>query len=374
VGLGRVVLDHLLDYGLAVETVETGKPSGLPLVIGGGEVLAPLDNPYHRLFRRKGRHVLCSVGVFAGAEDLGYLNEYEFVSVRTGRDRELVREAGGPDAPVFACPGNLVRPEPSHIDASGRIGVAFSHLKDYAWLEALDGPVLAFPWRRDMAGLAHRDDIETATRIARTTGGDLLRPGLTPGQLLEVIGQLDMFIGQTLHGAIWAYQAGVPFLVHGYAPKVRYWAGERDLMDRVFDDPGEVPSLVACLEKPDPRGAARDRQSAEEGLKEVCEAAARIAATEADVEEHGEGSMEAPRPLASYGQYFMERELEEATAEMDRLAGYVRRLEREIAMKDAENQKAGDYARKLEEEIRGMRSQLDSLTRVSRRRRTWPRA
>ena len=109
----------------------------------------------------------------------------------------------------------------------------------------------------------------TAKRLAASTGGTLVKPGLTPGQLLDVIAQLDLFVCQSLHAAMWSRQVGTSFLVHGYAQKIALWARERGLEWRTWMRPEELPKLMKrALRQPIDRGAGdKDRRKAAEGLE-----------------------------------------------------------------------------------------------------------
>lgn len=348
-GISQVELEFFRACGLDIEPVNPDFAGTGPFIVGGGEILQPVVNPFHRGFRRRGRHVLVSSGIGEDADALDYLNDYLFVAVRTRHDAELLRRAGGPEADLFPCPANLLEPEPSGVDASGRIGLQCSvDSQCDLFSSAATGPVMAFPWRRDLQGLLVHDDITCAERIALACDGEVVPAGLTPGQLMDVISQLDVFVCQTLHGAMWAYQRGVRFLVQGYASKVVNWAGERGLADRVFEEPEQIPGLLARMEPPVYPTARTDREEAARGLELACAAARRM------VERVGEDPSEAlepacaERPLERYGLFFLKEEYDRQKLEIDRARDYVRGLEAEIGAKNSEIEEASRHIEKLE--------------------------
>lgn len=249
VAIGQIELEYMRAFSIDVNPVDPDYSGGDTLVIGGGELLPPVDNPFYRRFRRKGHHLLYAVGLGDDVYALTYLREYRYVSARTKQDALLLERAGGPQADVVPYPANLLEPADSGLDARGMIGLQTSSTQYCdAYIQHFKGQhVLAFPWRRDCGGLMDHDDLDDARRVALGTGGELLPTGLTPAQLMHVISQLDFFVCQTLHGAIWALQSGVNFIVQSYVPKIYYWAKERGLTNRVFQKPAEIPSVLAHL-------------------------------------------------------------------------------------------------------------------------------
>ncbi len=267
--IGQIELEHLRARGLSVDPQGPDYSGDDTLIIGGGHLLQRAQSEFHSRFKRKGRHILYAMGVSEGIERLEYLNDYKFVSVRTRHDSELLQSGGGPRPEIIPCPANLLEADGSLIDAAGMIGVQSSSREDcecyHEYMKGLKGRILAFPWRRNLNGLLPFDDLVCAERIALLSHGEVLPTGLTPGQLIDVIRQLDFFICHTLHGAIWAYQSGVDFLVQGYAPKVYYWAEERGLLGRVFHHPIEIPEKITGLKAVYPT-AIQDRENARAGL------------------------------------------------------------------------------------------------------------
>lgn len=353
--IGEVELEFFRKHGLEIEPVGPDFAGRGPFIIGGGEILQPIVNPFHRGFRRRGGHVLCASGIGEGAESLEYLREYRYLSVRTKHDLDLLKAAGGPEADLFPCPANLLEPEPSGLDASGRIGLQCSVASQCdLFSNAANGPVLAFPWRRDLQGLLVHDDTNCAERIALACDGEVVPGGLTARQLMDVISQLDVFICQTLHGAMWAYQSGVQFLVQGYAPKVVNWARERGLIDRVFESPEQIGEMLARIGRPVYPTASVDREEAARGLELVCEAASEMEAHWQPGESEGPEaaeSLEPPgdsRPLEKYGLFFLKEEYDRQKLEIEKAREYVRGLEAEIDAKNSEIEKASRHIGKLE--------------------------
>lgn len=273
VAIGQVERDFFEWKGAEVTVAGPDYSGDGPLVIGGGHLLQAWDRPFYRGFRRHGPHRLHAMGVTEGLQGLEYLNEYRVVSVRTGGDRELLLRAAGVEAGVYPCPANLVRREDSGIKLpAGTIGLQTFYPKMVRPVGGLlakrSRPLAVFSWRRSIRE-GTLDDLVTAKRLASSTGGTLIKPGLTPGQLLDVIAQLDLFVCQSLHAAMWARQVGTSFLVHRYAQKISLWARERGLEWRTWMRPEELPRKVrTALRRPIERGAGdEDRRKATEGLE-----------------------------------------------------------------------------------------------------------
>jgi polysaccharide pyruvyl transferase WcaK-like protein len=132
------------------------------------------------------------------------------------------------------------------------------------------GHILTFPWRRSIRDETV-DDLIGARELAEQLDGEVVPTGLSPGQYRDVIQQLDFFVCQSLHAAMWAFHSNVPFLVHNYHSKIAFWADERNLWDHVFSKTDQIPDMFVQKFTFDGDTAKRDIEQAHKGLERVCQ-------------------------------------------------------------------------------------------------------
>lgn len=273
VAIGQVMADFMTSQGIEFEQGGPDAPDADVYVIGGGHLLQQGSQEYYKGFRRHGEHHLYSVGVSGGVGAVRYLNRYRSVSVRTKNDKKILSKAGsGFRIDVYPCPANLLPVEDSGFTVEpGTIGVqVFYPGYPEAYIEQLKGKkVLAFPWRRSIRGETI-DDVIGARKIADELKGKLAPTDLSPGQYRHIIEQLDFFVCQSLHAAMWAYQSNVNFIVHGYSPKIRFWADERGLSGRIFRRPNQIPEMLEEFKDKPKFDSESDREQATAGLVRLC--------------------------------------------------------------------------------------------------------
>jgi len=274
VAIGHVMADYMTSRGIEFEQGGPDAPDADLFVIGGGHLLQGLSAEYYRGYRREGTHILYAMGVSDDIGDCSYLRDYRLVVARTGRDRALLMKAGAGKVEVHPCPANILPVEDSGYTVEpGTIGVqVFYPGWPLDYIELLEGrKVLAFPWRRSIRGET-LDDLVGATTIAEGLGGKIAPTDLSPGQYRHIIGQLDFFICQSLHAAMWAYQSNVNFIVNRYADKILFWTKERGLTERTFRRPNQIPGMIEKFTGSDPHfNGKRDRDKATAGLERLCE-------------------------------------------------------------------------------------------------------
>lgn len=213
------------------------------LMVGGGELIRPTGDAFYDAFRPRGRHILNGVGVWPGSDDLLYLNDYSYVSVRTRADAEVLAGAGVRGVEVIPCLTTMLRSEGWLSDDvrstlppdDGRplIGI---HLVPHTMtlcpgvvdvVNSLEGRKLLIPFthynhdRSFMGALGVRDAV--------------LLDEMSPLELHAVIGELDLLVASSLHASIFAYSQGVPF-VSAQQPKVLDYFTDRGLEALVFGD------------------------------------------------------------------------------------------------------------------------------------------
>jgi len=220
------------------------------LIVGGGEVLHPAGHPFYDLFRVPGEHILNTVGTF-GEVEAGHLSSYRLVSVRSLGDREhLVGDHR--DIEVAPCLTVLFPDLAENSATTLPVGTTVVHLHAgaltpaeaptvVAWLKQLDGPVTLLPFTH------YNRDKELLGHFARATGLAAPQETANPDQAFGVIQRAKAVVVASLHAAIFAYSAGVPFLVFGYSPKVEYFLGERGLGQRLLRDASDLARRTHLL-------------------------------------------------------------------------------------------------------------------------------
>lgn len=159
------------------------------------------------------------------------LNRVTLITVRDEDSRGLLQQlAVRRPVQVVADPAFALDPAPATeirdlvgVPRSPRIGVALRPWGDGRFLQPLmDG--LRKACREigaEVVALAfHPDrDLAVCVRAARATGGRALA-GLSPREMMAVVGALDLVVGMRLHSLVYAVACGVPPIGVSYDPKV----------------------------------------------------------------------------------------------------------------------------------------------------------
>ncbi|MBI2837740.1 MAG: polysaccharide pyruvyl transferase family protein [Acidobacteria bacterium] len=220
------------------------------LVIGGGELLHPPGHPFYDLFRVPGEHVLNTVGTY-GEVEASYLSSYRLITVRSAADRDnlrgLAREARvapclsvlfgeiAEDRPVMMGQDPLLL----HLHAGVFLPGTASAL--VSLLRRLEPPVAMLPFTH------HNCDGALQAVLAAAAGLPAPLEVAGPDQAFAAIRRARAVIVTSLHAAIFAYVAGVPFLAMPYSPKVRHFLAERGLERRLLPDIQRLPEKLHLL-------------------------------------------------------------------------------------------------------------------------------
>lgn len=243
------------------------------IIVGGGHLIRPRGDWFYDAFRVPGPHVLNVVGL-STSEDLDYLREYVYVSVRSRKD--LARVAPFVSGPVVRpCVSLRLTPEIGPgLAPQGCIGF---HFNEHSWAAAGDEKL--FPEYADCPQCLipvtfYNNDFRLLSRLQQCLGVKLmLLPRLPPRALLREIGRLRVLVCSSLHAAIFAYSQNVPFLVFGQPEKICEFMEDRGLQRWMFRDATELRTkLAAVLQKRPDYTAALQRD-----LKRLDEHFARLA-------------------------------------------------------------------------------------------------
>ena len=219
------------------------------VIVGGGAIIRPRKHPFYEAFRVPGKQILNTPGVAEGSQDLGYLREYRFVSVRSQYDHQLINGIGTV-APCLSMLYKNYLPAgqlPVEIPA-GAIGIHVSYsFAEEAVLLAQRlrklniGPIVWIP-------ITHYVNDKALMRVlARYVPNSIVLPEMNPDDTFRAVGQLRAFVSCSLHGAIFAYTQNVPFLLFDHPTKMQAFMVDRNLATYMFASADEIISKLPEL-------------------------------------------------------------------------------------------------------------------------------
>ncbi|MCP2031674.1 hypothetical protein L1277_001772 [Okibacterium sp. HSC-33S16] len=221
-----------------------------PLVIGGGELIRETGDPFYDRFRRKGNHILNAAGVWTSATDLGYLNDYAFVSARSSRELQVLKEFV-PGAELMPCATTML--ESPHFEIPGVekdepvVGI---HLVPHSLrlIDRLAPLINAIPHKKVFIPFTHYNgDKSFMKSLPFDWSNSVVLDELEPLELHSVIGQMKYVVVSSLHASIFAYSQNVPF-ASVYQKKAHYYFDDRQLADHVVANEGQLTTLLRRLE------------------------------------------------------------------------------------------------------------------------------
>jgi GT2 family glycosyltransferase len=262
----------------ALEPVRIGEPLEHRydlLVIGGGELLHPPGHSFYDVFRVPGEHVLTSVGVH-GTVPAPHLSSYRLVTVRSAGDRDALQDVAR-EVGVAPCSTVLFDEICEPVSLPAARGATLVHLQPATFdpkaaprvaslLRSLDRPAALIPFT------AYNREADLQEVVARAAGGLDVLAFRGPDEAFAAIRAARAVVVTSLHGALFAYVAGVPFLAVPYAPKVERFLLERGLGERLLPDILDLPAKKHLLSPGSVRwqaALAADRVAARAQLEEV---------------------------------------------------------------------------------------------------------
>lgn len=223
------------------------------VIVGGGAIIRPRNHPFYEAFRVPGKQILNTPGVAEGSQDLEYLQDYRFVSVRSQYDHQLINGIGT----VAPCLSMLYKNylpdgQPPFEIPSGAIGIHVS----YAFAE--EAVLLAQRLRKLNIGpivwipITHYVNDRALMRVlARHVPNSIVLPEMNPDDTFRAIGQLRALVSCSLHGAIFAYTQNIPFLLFKHPAKMQAFMVDRNLAAYLFGSADEITSkLPEFIENP----------------------------------------------------------------------------------------------------------------------------
>ena len=91
VAIGLSIKKILKDIGIGFDELIPGRfnPNNYDtIIIGGGHLIRPSPDFFYDKFKINGQHILNAVGIVGSPDDLDYLNDYKYITVRSSWDKE----------------------------------------------------------------------------------------------------------------------------------------------------------------------------------------------------------------------------------------------------------------------------------------------
>ncbi len=254
--VGISVREMLAEMGVDYEELVPGRfnPSDYrTIIIGGGYLLQPSPDFFYDKFRVPGKHILNCCGIFGSPDDLQYLNDYLYVTVRSKGDKQKL-SCLSREVTVVPCTTMLLKDLP-RFDLKIQkpsIGVHLCEgvVDEKAFAEYLSKQ----PFHIYFLPITHYNrDFTSMGRLSQKVKNSTLLPILRPEEIYTVIGNFDYFICTSLHGAIFAYVHNVPFVLYDSQDKQRFFMEDRKLDSYLFRSFDELKARFEELQnsKPD---------------------------------------------------------------------------------------------------------------------------
>jgi len=254
--IGISVREMLAEMGVDYEELVPGRfnPSDYrTLIIGGGYLLQPSPDFFYDKFRVPGKHILNCCGIFGSPDDLQYLNDYLYVTVRSNGDKQKLSYLSR-EVTVVPCTTMLLKDLP-RFDLKIQkpsIGVHLCEgvVDEKTFVEYLSKQ----PFHIYFLPITHYNrDFTSMGRLSQKVKNSTLLPILRPEEIYTVIGNFDYFICTSLHGAIFAYVHNIPFVLYDSQDKQRFFMEDRRLDSYLFRSFDELKARFEELQnsKPD---------------------------------------------------------------------------------------------------------------------------
>jgi hypothetical protein len=203
------------------------------LIVGGGDLIRVKGDVFYDLFRPRGNNILNAAGVWSGANDLGYLSDYAFVSARTNREAEYLRK-WVPGAEVVPCTTTVLRSDnfaiPGITPGEPLIGIQLVP-HSMRLIEDLVPIINAIPYKKVFIPFTHYNaDASFMKSLPFDRSNCIFLDQLSALELHSVVGQMSQILASSLHISIFAYSQNVPF-VSIYQEKINNYFQDRGLAE-----------------------------------------------------------------------------------------------------------------------------------------------
>jgi glycosyltransferase involved in cell wall biosynthesis/TolA-binding protein len=245
------------------------------IIIGGGHIIRPSPDFFYDKFKVLGQHILNAVGILDSPQDLHYLENYKYLTVRSSWDRDRLSYLKK-KVHVIPCTTMLLEDlEDFPLTLEGpSLGI---HLIPYIFNENQEAQfvewVSTLPFTVYFIPITHyNQDYIYLRHLSSKIKNSILLPIMKPLEIFTLIGKLDYFIGCSLHGGIFAYRHNVPFILFNYNEKMLYFMKDRGLEQFTFTNLNEMMTSFDKLLKDSPdysRKISEDRNVLREHVKHL---------------------------------------------------------------------------------------------------------
>jgi len=218
------------------------------IIIGGGHLIRPSPDFFYDKFKVPGPHVLNAVGILDTPQDLHYLEDYSYLTVRSSWDKEKLSYIKK-EVHVVPCTTMLLEDlEDIPVKLEGPcLGI---HLLPHTFNEAQEERFVEWlstlPFKIYFIPITfYNQDYIYMMRISSRVKNSVLLPIMKPLEIFTLIGKLDYFISCSLHGGVFAYIHNVPFILYNYNEKMFFFMKDRGLERYTFTD---LTEMVASFE------------------------------------------------------------------------------------------------------------------------------
>jgi len=224
------------------------------IVVGGGYLLRPGADFFYDRFRVPGPHILNSCGIVGNPDDLKYLNDYLYVSVRSQGDKRKISYLTN-EVEVVPCTAMLLKDLADVGIEICRQSIGLNlgpGLIDEP--ESLAKYLSRLPFHIYLLPITHYNhDFEHLARLHTQVRNSTLLPVLKPEEIFTVIGKFDYFVSASLHGAIFSYVHNVPFILSELDEKMTFFMEERGIDEYLFKSFDQLEAAFDKLsnKKPD---------------------------------------------------------------------------------------------------------------------------
>lgn len=280
VAIGLSVRKILRDNGIESEMLFPGNfdPDKYDaIIIGGGRILRPGPDFFYDKFKVPGGHILNAMGIAGSPDDLGYLDDYRHVTVRSTGDKEKLAYVKT-KVRVVPCTTMLLKDlkEPPFAPKGPSLGInlspgIFNEAEEKAfirWASPLPLTIYFIPI------MHYKWDYRYLQRLSESIPNSVALPILKPLELFTLIGRMDRMVTCSLHGAIFAYVHNRPFILYDQLYKMRFFTEDRGLQGYLFKDLQSMERCFQglCEEPPDyGRLIARDLRALDHHVDRIVE-------------------------------------------------------------------------------------------------------
>jgi hypothetical protein len=253
--VGISLMSMLHEMGIEFEELGIGRfnPQDFQtIIIGGGSLLRPSPDYIHDKFRVPGPHILNCCGIGGSPDNLQYLNDYLYLRVRSSGDKRKLSYLTK-DVKVVPCTTMLLTDLPDFDWKVYKPSVGVNLGAGVVEEEPLVEYLSSLPFMIYFLPITHYNhDFDYLAKLNQRTKNSFLLPILTPEEIFTLIGRFDYFISGSLHGAIFAYVHGVPFVLFGGPDARKFFLADRGLDDYLFEDFAQLKAAFERLQNNKP--------------------------------------------------------------------------------------------------------------------------